>query len=269
MTRFQLRGLLLSVFSVSLLTAGPARAQQTCDANCDPDIGCHGGCSISVADPCSAVCFDDGCGATCLSFGRIGCRASFTVHCAHIPPVNSVEPPVGWALVRYELPSTAQLGPKDIVIVSASSDAVARYAQAESAKHENQVLADRNAAGSSDAAAALLETQTAFIVVPSGPCERVHSRLAARNLAEERPTKPENVYFRATTIGAGGRISSIEVLYTDASDSATKRIVTFGRDNLRVWSPTKPTLPLQVYGSLRVHETGDVTAGALAASSLF
>src|ERR1700740_69510 len=101
---------------------------------------------------------------------------------------------------------------------------------------------------------------------PKGP---VRARLAGtRNLAEERPESPENVYFRATTNSAG-RIASMEVLYTDASEPATRRIVAFGRENLQVWSPDKPNLPLQVYGLLRVYETGNVSAGALAGSPLF
>jgi len=268
--------LLFGIVLIWLLAPALARAQQTCDESCSTDIGCYGGCSISVDAPCSAVCWNDGCGATCQSFGSLACKAFFTVHCTQKPTKNSQpspEVPAGWALVRYELPATAALDPRNVLIVSASSDAIARFAQTDSAKRENQAMADRIAADSADsdatAAPLALGWQTSFIVVPSGPCERVRARLTgSRNLAEERPEKPENVYFRATTNSAG-RISSMEVLYTDASEPATRRIVAFGKENLQVWSPDKPNLPLQVYGLLRVYETGNVSAGALAGSPLF
>ncbi len=178
------------------------------------------------------------------------------------------QPPAGWALVRYGLPSTVPLEPASVIVVSASSEAMALYAQADSAKRENQAMADRMATDSLDTATAPLGSRTSFIVVPSRPCERLRSTLAARTLPDEHPDRPESVYFHATTDG-NGHIASMRVLYTDASEQATQRLVAFGKENLRAWSPEKPKLALELYGSLQVRENGNVSAGTLAGSSLF
>ena len=107
-----------------------------------------------------------------------------------------------------------------------------------------------------------------LFVAPNHACDRLRSTLKNRQFAGQLPSASQTVYFRATTDGTG-RVTSLDVLYSEASEAETRRIVAFGEENLQVWSAKTPNLALELFGSLRVTAEGRVGYMVEAGNSLF
>ena len=81
--------------------------------------------------------------------------------------------------------------------------------------------------------------------------------LTTHLFAGRHPDAQQTFYFRATTDGSG-RIASLEVLFSTASEPETRRIVAFGQENLKIWAQEGPSVSLEVFGSLTVKPNGQV-----------
>jgi len=171
---------------------------------------------------------------------------------------SSVEHPgKGWAILRFEVRVDAPLDGDDVVAVRASSGAFAQFARATVARRENEEMARLQRAGDSESATARAGAAEILFVAPDHASPRVHSMLTTHLLAGPHPEAQQTVYFRGTTDGSG-RIVSLEVLFSSASEPETRRIVAFGQENLKIWAEGSPDVPLEVFGSLTVRPNGNV-----------
>lgn len=269
-----LPAILLGAAGAILLVAHPAQAA-TCDAYCDNTLGCSGGCSIDQEN-CSVICLESGCDVECSSAPRT-CGGGGRLYCSQRPPVNSpsitqqslAEPPEpGWALLRYELRPGVPLVSDHMTAVGASSEEFAQFAMMTEARLANEDMAKLQQTSKRVQEIALTGLREILFVAPRHTCNRLRSTLKSRRLAGELPRSPQTVYFRATTDGSG-RLASLDVLYSEAAELETQRIVAFGEENLQVWSRQTPSLPLEVFGSLHVTPAGKVGYMLEAGNSLF
>jgi hypothetical protein len=269
-----LPAILLGAAGAILLVAHPAQAA-TCDAYCDNTLGCSGGCSIDQEN-CSVICLESGCDVECSSAPRT-CGGGGRLYCSQRPPVNSpsitqqslAEPPEpGWALLRYELRPGVPLVSDHMTAVGASSVEFAQFAMMTEARLANEDMAKFQQTSKRVQEIALTGLREILFVAPRHTCNRLRSALKSRRFAGELTRSPQTVYFRATTDGSG-RVASLDVLYSEAAEVETQRIVAFGEENLQVWSRQTPSLPLEVFGSLHVTPDGKVGYMLEAGNSLF
>jgi len=153
--------------------------------------------------------------------------------------------------------------------VGASSEEFAQFAMTTEARLANEDMAKFQQTSKRMEEIALSGPREILFVAPRHTCNRLRSTLKSRRFAGELPRSPQTVYFRATTDGSSGRVASLDVLYSDAAEVETRRIVAFGEENLQVWSRQTPSLPLEVFGSLHVTPNGKVGYMLEAGSSLF
>jgi hypothetical protein len=163
----------------------------------------------------------------------------------------------GWAILRFEVRVDAPLDGDDVVAVRASSEAFAQIARATVARRENEEMARLQRAGDSESAAARAGAAEILFVAPDRASPRMHSRLTTHLFAGPHPDAPQRVYFRATTDGSG-RIASLEVLFSTASEAETRRIAAFAQENLKIWTQEGSSVSLEVFGSLTVNPSGQV-----------
>lgn len=158
----------------------------------------------------------------------------------------------GWAILRYPARATGSIDPSEVTALRASSSGFADFARAETARrHSRQPLPVDQRAGAAAKPAPVDERQEeTLLVVPRDICTTVRAELAQDSLAGAGAESPQTVYFVTATDG-NGRIVSLEVLYSDANDADTARIVDFGKQNLKLRAPDSPGKPLEVYGFLR------------------
>jgi hypothetical protein len=243
---------LLALLVTSHWLAAPVAADQ-CSSQCDAPVGCYGSCSISMPS-CGVFCIDTGCSVSCKSIG-LKCEGGGDTVCTQKPPTNSapVAPAAaGWAVLRYPARAAGSIDPSEVTALHASSAGFADFARAETARrHSQQTLpADRQAGTAAKPAPVDERQEETLLVVPRGICTTVQAELAQDSLAGAGAESPQTVYFVTTTDGTG-RIVSLEVLYSDANDADTARIVDFGKQNLKLRAPNSPGKPLEVYGFLR------------------
>ena len=266
-------GMALGLVGTCFLVPTPARAGD-CSASCDNDIGCYGDCEIDI-DDCGTICYDTGCSVTCKAVGPKDCEAGTTQQCMHVNP-----PPFAfsgghlvertgadWAVVRFH--EADQLDAADVMVVRASSDDFAQSSRAEVAKRENEATATLQK--DPDAAPVLAKLGTdreMLFVAPHRQCVNVHASLATRTWPGDRPTQSQIVYFRATT-DSTGRIVTFDVLHSEAPEALTSRLVTFGRDNLRISARKNPRVPLEAFGFLRLNVNGKLGYSIEGGSPLF
>ncbi|HXO26771.1 MAG TPA: hypothetical protein VOA80_05475 [Thermoanaerobaculia bacterium] len=152
--------------------------------------------------------------------------------------------------------------------VGASSEEFAQFAMMTEARLANEDIAKFRQTSKRLQEIALSGPREILFVAPRHTCNRLRSTLKSRRFAGELPRSPQTVYFRATTDGSG-RVASLDVLYSEAAEVETRRIVAFGEENLQVWSRQTPSLPLELFGSLHVTPDGKVGYMLEAGSSLF
>ena len=286
----KLRAILLTAAVIKLLSVAPALAA-SCEAYCDPTIGCSGGCAISQ-DGCSVICIEDPCDTECYSAPRT-CGGGGRTYCPQRPIANSPagdqrssrelsrsgaallrshpEPPEpGWALLRYELRSDVPVDGEKVTAVRASSDAFAQFAKVTVARLENEDGARlRQTSDPHDRGRlALFAGPKESLFVAPRACDRPRVTLKSRRLAGRLPGVSRTVYFRGTTDGTG-RIASLDVLFSEAPEPEVRSIVGFGEANLEIRSQQHPDLPLEVFGSLTLRPDGRVGYEIAAAGSLF
>jgi len=268
--------ILLGAVGALLLGAAPALAG-SCDAYCDGALGCYGSCSITQ-DNCAVICIEGGCSVDCYSAPK-SCGGGGRLDCHFRPPPpspstrqhSSTEPPEsGWALLRYELRPDAPIVSDHVVAVRASSEDFAQFARAAEARLENEEMAKLRQDSEKELLAVALGggSREVLFVAPRRACNRLRSTLENRHFVGQVPSAPQTVYFRATTDGTG-RIASLDVLYSEATEAETRGVVAFGEENLQVWSRQAPALPLELFGSLRVTPDGKVGYMLVGGNSLF
>jgi hypothetical protein len=271
-----LPAILVCAVGASLLVAVPALAGG-CDAYCDDAVGCSGSCSIDQ-DNCAVICIEGGCSVDCYTAPR-SCGGGGRLDCYREPPTNSPStgqqswaeaPERGWALLRYELRPDAPVVSDHVLAVRASSEDFAQFARVAEARLENEEVAKLRQDSEKDVLAIALGdgSREVLFVAPRHTCTRLRSTLKKRQLVGQAPSASQTVYFRATTDGTG-RIASLDVLYSEATAVETRRVVAFGEENLQVWSRQSPSLPLELFGSLRVTPEGKVGYMLVGGSSLF
>ena len=277
--------ILLGAVAASLLVAAPALAGY-CEAYCDSAQSCNGDCSVNQ-DNCSVICIEGGCDVECYTAPKT-CGGGGRLYCPFRPPPLSppssatrsststaqqpltrpAPPEPGWALLRYELRLDVPLVSDRVVVVRASSEDFAQFARETEARLENEDLAKLRQDSDQRLATALGGPMEILFVAPRHACDRLRSKLKNRQYPGELPRASETVYFRAATDGTG-RIASLDVLYSEATEPEIRRIVAFGEENLQVWSRQDPNLPLQLFGFLRVTPAGKIGYMLEAGNSLF
>jgi len=157
-----------------------------------------------------------------------------------------------------------------VVVVRASSEDFAQLARPTEARLENEEMTKLRQDSEKEVLAIALGdgTREVLFVAPRRACNRMRSTLKNRHFVGQVPGASQTVYFRATTDGTG-RIASLDVLYSEATAAETRGIVAFGQQNLQVWSRRTPSLPLELFGSLRVTHEGKVGYMLVGGSSLF
>ncbi len=266
----------MGAVGASLLVAAPALAAG-CDAYCDDAAGCSGSCSIDQ-DNCAVICIESGCTVDCYTAPR-SCGGGGRLDCGREPPIDSpstgqqswTQPPErGWALLRYALRPDAPVVSDHVVAVRASSEDFAQFARVTEARLENEEVAKLRQDSEKEVLAIALGggSREVLFVAPHRTCTRLRSTLKNRHIAGQAPSVSRTVYFRATTDGTG-RIASLDVLYSEATEAETRGVVAFGEENLQVWSRQNPSLPLELFGSLRVTPEGKVGYMLVGGNSLF
>lgn len=244
---------------LAALVPVPAAAGE-CEAECQPEETCSGGCHID--SDCGVFCEDGVCG-------------SHPYTCAEKPPPSCDEPRI---IINRECVDTGGGGPlcppeqaPCLVLSPVPQDGVANWAIIEF--HPDglsvgpaQVLAESHPDVGSRSFQWLIRNESPplhltyparqrFIwAQPAGRCAGVEAELLSRQTPFESPSG-KSFFFFDVRINGGGRVVAIEPLYSDIPERIDEAAL-FLRENLVLVGRSKKPRALQVFVLVTVNEAG-------------